>query len=58
MARAADIFPLSSCDWLARRYGIKNFDMALVFKDFNRAVHRIDCIPIGTVDKIKEWLNR
>eukprot|EP00959_Pyramimonas_sp_CCMP1952_P326119 6826230-Pyramimonas_sp.AAC.1 len=32
--------------------------MALVFKDFNRAVHRIDCIPIGTVDKIKEWLNR
>ena len=42
----------------ARRYGIKNFDMAVVFKDFNRPVHRIDCIPIASVDKIKEWLNR
>jgi nucleosome binding factor SPN SPT16 subunit len=28
-----------------------------VFKDFTRPVHRIDCIPIASVDKIKEWLN-
>lgn len=31
--------------------------MAIVFKDFNRPVHRIDSIPVNTIDKVKEWLN-
>jgi len=38
-------------------FGIKNFDMAVVFKDFTKQVHRIEVIPIGSLDKIKEWLN-
>ncbi|KAI3445461.1 hypothetical protein Pfo_002126 [Paulownia fortunei] len=35
----------------------KNFDMAIVFKDFKRDVMRIDSIPSSSVDGIKEWLD-
>ena len=38
-------------------FGIKSFDLALVFKDFTRPVMRIDSVPVGSLDKIKEWLN-
>ncbi|KAL2513935.1 FACT complex subunit SPT16 [Forsythia ovata] len=37
--------------------GQKNFDMAIVFKDFKRNVMRIDSIPSTSVDSIKEWLD-
>ncbi|CAI9765250.1 unnamed protein product [Fraxinus pennsylvanica] len=37
--------------------GQKNFDMAIVFKDFKRDVMRIDSIPSSSVDGIKEWLD-
>ena len=30
--------------------------MAVVFKDFNRDVHRIDQIPVQNLDNIKQWL--
>lgn len=37
-------------------YHLKNFDMAIVFKDFNKDVHRIDQIPSKNLDNIKQWL--
>ncbi|KAI3823750.1 hypothetical protein L1987_05191 [Smallanthus sonchifolius] len=37
--------------------GQKNFDMAIVFKDFKRDVLRIDSIPSSALDGIKEWLD-
>uniref|UniRef100_A0A7N0VM83 FACT complex subunit n=1 Tax=Kalanchoe fedtschenkoi TaxID=63787 RepID=A0A7N0VM83_KALFE len=37
--------------------GQKNFDMAIVFKDFKRDVMRIDSIPSTSLDAIKEWLD-
>ncbi|KAL9685037.1 hypothetical protein QQ045_022483 [Rhodiola kirilowii] len=37
--------------------GQKNFDMAIVFKDFKRDVMRIDSIPSASLDGIKEWLD-
>ncbi|XP_052205741.1 FACT complex subunit SPT16-like [Diospyros lotus] len=37
--------------------GQKNFDMAVVFKDFKRNVLRIDSIPSTALDGIKEWLD-
>ncbi len=38
-------------------FALKNFDMALVFKDFTREVHRIDAIDSKNLHTIKEWLN-
>ena len=38
-------------------FGLKNFDMTVVFKDFKKDVHRIDAIPIDKLETIKEWLN-
>ncbi|KAL9141128.1 hypothetical protein ABFS82_14G083000 [Erythranthe guttata] len=35
----------------------KNFDLAIVFKDFKRDVMRIDSIPSSSIDGIKEWLD-
>ena len=35
---------------------LKNFDMTIVFKDYNREPIRIDAIPSSSVDSIKEWL--
>jgi len=37
-------------------FGLKNFDMVFVFKDFDREVHRVDAIPSTNVDQVKEWL--
>jgi len=37
--------------------GQKNFDMAIVLKDFKRDVLRIDSIPSTSLDGIKEWLD-
>ncbi|GER46967.1 FACT complex subunit SPT16 [Striga asiatica] len=39
------------------RLAQKNFDMAIVFKDFKRDVMRIDSIPFSSFDGIKEWLD-
>ncbi|KAL9259809.1 FACT complex subunit SPT16-like protein [Drosera capensis] len=38
-------------------FGQKNFDMAIIFKDFKRDVFRIDSIPTTSLESIKEWLN-
>ena len=37
-------------------FHLKNFDMAIVFKDFTKDVHRIDQIPVQNLDNIKQWL--
>lgn len=37
--------------------GQKNFDMAIVFKDFSKDVFRIDSVPSSSLDAIKEWLD-
>lgn len=38
-------------------FGLRNFDMALVFKDLSRDVVRIDAIPMTSLDTIREWLS-
>lgn len=38
-------------------HSIKNFDMAFVFKDLNRQVHRIGAIPMENLEMIKNWLD-
>lgn len=37
-------------------FHLKNFDMAIIFKDFARDVHRIDQIPVQNLENIKQWL--
>ena len=39
-------------------FNLKNFDMAIVFKDFSHDVLRIDAIPSKKLDQIKveEWV--
>lgn len=37
-------------------FNLKNFDMAVVFKDFQRDVLRIDAIPTKKLDTIRDWL--
>ena len=37
-------------------FHLKNFDMAIVFKDFTKDVHRIDQITIQNLDNLKQWL--
>ena len=38
------------------QFGIKNFDMAIIFKDFT-TMKRINSIPIEHIENIKEYLN-
>ncbi|KAK1680603.1 hypothetical protein QYE76_041451 [Lolium multiflorum] len=38
-------------------FGTKNFDMAIVLKDFKKDVLRIDSIPSTSLHAIKEWLD-
>ncbi|KAK9824573.1 hypothetical protein WJX72_011424 [[Myrmecia] bisecta] len=37
-------------------FGLRNFDMTIVFKDLTRDVVRIDAIRIESLETIKEWL--
>uniref|UniRef100_A0A1J3DK92 FACT complex subunit n=1 Tax=Noccaea caerulescens TaxID=107243 RepID=A0A1J3DK92_NOCCA len=38
-------------------FGQKNFDMAIIFKDFKKDVLRIDSVPTSSLEGIKEWLD-
>jgi nucleosome binding factor SPN SPT16 subunit len=38
-------------------FGIKNFDMAIIFKDFH-TFKRINSIPRESIDEIKSYLNK
>ncbi|CAO3689607.1 unnamed protein product [Umbelopsis ramanniana] len=39
------------------QFGLKNFDLVFVFKDFNRAPVHINTIPTSQLDNVKEWLD-
>jgi nucleosome binding factor SPN SPT16 subunit len=39
------------------QFGLKNFDMVFVFKDFHRSVAHINTIPVESLENVKEWLD-
>lgn len=39
------------------QFGLKNFDLVFVFKDFTRAPAHINTIPVESLDDVKEWLD-
>ncbi|KAK4540616.1 FACT complex subunit spt16 [Oleoguttula mirabilis] len=39
------------------QFGLKNFDMVVVFKDFTRAPSHINTIPVEALDGVKDWLD-
>ncbi|KAH9814734.1 FACT complex subunit-domain-containing protein [Melampsora americana] len=39
------------------QYGLKNFDMVFVFKDFTRTPVHINTIPSGQLENVKEWID-
>jgi nucleosome binding factor SPN SPT16 subunit len=38
-------------------FGLKNFDMVVIFKDFSRSVQHINTIPMESIDQVKDWLD-
>ncbi|KAJ9113650.1 hypothetical protein QFC22_005958 [Naganishia vaughanmartiniae] len=39
------------------QFGLKNFDMVFIFKDFARAPVHVNTVPVESLDDIKEWLD-
>lgn len=39
------------------QFGLRQFDMVIVYKDFNRPVTHINSIPVTQLDSVKDWLN-
>lgn len=39
------------------QYGLKNFDLVFVFKDFTKPPLHINSIPTQSLDNVKEWLD-
>ncbi|KAK3674398.1 FACT complex subunit spt16 [Recurvomyces mirabilis] len=39
------------------QFGLKNFDMVIVFKDFTRQPAHINTIPVESLDSVKDWLD-
>jgi nucleosome binding factor SPN SPT16 subunit len=39
------------------QFGLKNFDMVFVFKDFTRPPYHVNTIPVEFLDQVKEWLD-
>ena len=39
------------------QFGLKNFDLVFVFKDFNRAPVHINTIPVENLEGVKDWLD-
>ncbi|KAJ1332209.1 hypothetical protein BSLG_008871 [Batrachochytrium salamandrivorans] len=38
-------------------FGLKNFDLVFVYKDFHRPVTHINTIPVNQVETVREWLD-
>ncbi|CAX42465.1 FACT (FAcilitates Chromatin Transcription) complex subunit, putative [Candida dubliniensis CD36] len=38
------------------QFGLKNFDLVFVFKDFNKPVIHINTIPVELLEDVKSWL--
>ncbi|KAJ3025663.1 UNVERIFIED_CONTAM: FACT complex subunit spt16 [Siphonaria sp. JEL0065] len=39
------------------RFGLKSFDLVIVYKDFTRPVQHINTIPTDQLENLKEWLD-
>lgn len=39
------------------QFGLRNFDMVFVFKDFHRPPVHINTIPVESLEPVKEWLD-
>jgi nucleosome binding factor SPN SPT16 subunit len=39
------------------QFGLKNFDMVFVFKDYHRTPIHINTIPMSQLDNVKDWLD-
>lgn len=39
------------------QFGLKNFDLVFVYKDFTRPVTHVNTIPMESLDGVKEWLD-
>lgn len=39
------------------QFGLKNFDMVIVYKDFTKAPSHINTIPVEALDGVKDWLD-
>lgn len=39
------------------QFGLKNFDMVFIFKDFTRTPAHINTIPVESLENVKEWLD-
>ena len=39
------------------QFGLKNFDMVFVFKDFTRAPYHVNTIPVESLEDVKEFLD-
>ncbi|OAQ97950.1 hypothetical protein LLEC1_05240 [Akanthomyces lecanii] len=39
------------------QFGLKNFDMVFVFKDFTRAPYAVNTIPVESLDQVKDFLD-
>lgn len=39
------------------QFGLKNFDMVFVFKDFTRAPYHVNTIPVEFLDQVKDFLD-
>ena len=39
------------------QFGLKNFDMVCVFKDFSRPPAHINTIPVESLEQVKDWLD-
>ncbi|KAI1401893.1 SPT16-domain-containing protein [Hypoxylon fuscum] len=39
------------------QFGLKNFDLVFVFKDFTRPPAHINTIPVESLEDVKEWLD-
>jgi nucleosome binding factor SPN SPT16 subunit len=38
------------------QFGLKNFDLVIVYRDFSLPVVHINSIPTDQLDNVKEWL--
>jgi nucleosome binding factor SPN SPT16 subunit len=38
-------------------FGLKNFDLVVIFKDLSRPVQHINTIPVESIDQVKDWLD-
>lgn len=39
------------------QFGLRQFDMVIIYKDFSRPVTHINSIPVTQLDSVKDWLN-